>query len=74
MATLFKSRSEFLSTSRIGIIGGSGLYSMPGFDVEQEHSVDTPWGKPSDSYVVGKLAGKEVQWWVVFDSAKVQLD
>jgi 5'-methylthioadenosine phosphorylase len=45
---------------RIGIIGGSGLYSMPGFEAEQEQSVDTPWGKPSDSYVVGKLAGKEV--------------
>ena len=45
---------------QIGIIGGSGLYSMPGFEAEQEQVVDTPWGKPSDSYVVGKLAGKEV--------------
>lgn len=45
---------------QIGIIGGSGLYSMPGFEVETETVVDTPWGRPSDSYVVGKLAGKEV--------------
>jgi 5'-methylthioadenosine phosphorylase len=44
----------------IGIIGGSGLYSMPGFEAHQERTVDTPWGAPSDPYVVGKLAGKEV--------------
>jgi len=45
---------------QIGIIGGSGLYSMPGFEAEQEHLIGTPFGDPSDVYVVGKLAGKEV--------------
>ncbi len=45
---------------KIGIIGGSGLYSMPGFEAEEERTVETPWGEPSDPYVVGKLAGKEV--------------
>ena len=45
---------------QIGIIGGSGLYSMPGFEARQEVVVDTPWGSPSDHYVVGRLAGKEV--------------
>jgi 5'-methylthioadenosine phosphorylase len=44
----------------IGIIGGSGLYSMPGFEAQEEVRIDTPWGSPSDAYVVGKLAGKEV--------------
>ena len=44
----------------IGIIGGSGLYSMPGFEAHQECAIDTPWGAPSDPYVVGRLAGKEV--------------
>lgn len=44
----------------IGIIGGSGLYSMPGFELETESVIDTPWGRPSDSYVIGRLAGKEV--------------
>jgi 5'-methylthioadenosine phosphorylase len=44
----------------IGIIGGSGLYSMPGFEAEEERRIDTPWGSPSDAYVVGKLEGKEV--------------
>lgn len=45
---------------QIGIIGGSGLYSMPGFEAKREVAVETPWGAPSDPYVVGKLAGKEV--------------
>src|SRR5277367_988324 len=44
----------------IGIIGGSGLYSMPGFTAHEEVTLDTPWGAPSDPYVVGQLAGKEV--------------
>lgn len=44
----------------IGIIGGSGLYSMPGFEACEEVDVQTPWGAPSDRYVVGRLAGKEV--------------
>jgi 5'-methylthioadenosine phosphorylase len=46
--------------STIGIIGGSGLYSMPGFEAHEEVAIDTPWGSPSDRYVVGRLAGKEV--------------
>lgn len=47
-------------TPKIGIIGGSGLYSMPGFERDRELRLDTPWGAPSDAYVVGQLAGKEV--------------
>ncbi len=46
--------------AQIGIIGGSGLYSMPGFEVQQEVAIETPWGTPSDNYVVGMLAGKPV--------------
>jgi len=44
----------------IGIIGGSGLYSMPGFEQQEEVLLDSPWGRPSDDYMVGRLAGKEV--------------
>jgi len=44
----------------IGIIGGSGLYSMPGFEASEELLLDSPWGRPSDEFVIGKLAGKEV--------------
>jgi 5'-methylthioadenosine phosphorylase len=46
--------------AKIGIIGGSGLYSMPGFEAQYEVALDTPWGSPSDPYVTGKLAGKDV--------------
>ena len=46
--------------AEIGIIGGSGLYSMPGFEAEQEVHVETPFGPPSENYVVGKLAGRHV--------------
>ena len=46
--------------AQIGIIGGSGLYSMPGFEAQREVTIDTPWGWPSDNYVVGTLAGKSV--------------
>jgi 5'-methylthioadenosine phosphorylase len=44
----------------IGIIGGSGLYSVPGFAAHREVAVDTPWGSPSDRYLVGTLQGREV--------------
>ena len=44
----------------IGIIGGSGLYSMPGFEAEEEVMRETPWGMPSDNYIVGRLAGRNV--------------
>lgn len=45
---------------KIGIIGGSGLYSMPGFTAQQEISLDTPFGAPSDAFIVGDLSGKQV--------------
>lgn len=46
--------------AQIGILGGSGLYSMPGFEAQEEISMDTPWGSPSDAYIAGQLAGKPV--------------
>lgn len=45
---------------RIGIIGGSGLYSMPGLRRAREVRVKTPFGEPSDAFVVGELEGKRV--------------
>ena len=46
--------------AEIGIIGGSGLYSMPGFEAREEVFIETPFGPPSDNYVLGKLAGRSV--------------
>lgn len=47
-------------TAEIGVIGGSGLYSMPGFEAQEEIIIDTPWGAPSDAYIAGTLSGKKV--------------
>jgi 5'-methylthioadenosine phosphorylase len=45
---------------RIGIIGGSGLYQMDGLTGIEEQTIDTPFGKPSDSYRLGTLEGQKV--------------
>jgi len=45
---------------RIGIIGGSGLYDIEGFTHRKEVRIKTPFGAPSDAYVTGKLAGRDV--------------
>src|SRR5712672_101602 len=44
----------------IGIIGGSGLYTMPGLVDTREIRVKTPFGEPSDGIVIGALEGKRV--------------
>ena len=46
--------------AQIGIIGGSGLYSMPGFEAMEEAEIQTQFGSPSDRYIVGTLAGRQV--------------
>jgi 5'-methylthioadenosine phosphorylase len=49
-----------LAQAEIGIIGGSGLYSMPGLSRAKEVRLKTPFGKPSDAYVLGTLEGRGV--------------
>ena len=44
----------------IGIIGGSGLYNIEGIKDVKTVSIDTPFGKPSDSYTVGSLEDRKV--------------
>lgn len=46
--------------ARIGVIGGSGLYQIEGLKVDAERSVQTPFGEPSDAYLVGDLQGVPV--------------
>ncbi|HUV75711.1 MAG TPA: S-methyl-5'-thioadenosine phosphorylase [Dehalococcoidales bacterium] len=43
--------------AKIGVIGGSGLYDIEGMTDIEEVNVDTPFGKPSDTIVVGRLGG-----------------
>jgi 5'-methylthioadenosine phosphorylase len=45
---------------KIGIIGGSGLYDMPQLTERSEIDVETPFGAPSDSLILGSLSGKRV--------------
>jgi 5'-methylthioadenosine phosphorylase len=49
-----------LPQTEIGIIGGSGLYTMPGLSRAKEVRLKTPFGAPSDAYVCGVLEGRKV--------------
>src|SRR5208283_5138673 len=49
-----------LQQAEIGIIGGSGLYHMPGFSDAREVEQQTPFGAPSDAYILGMLDGRKV--------------
>ncbi|MES2745915.1 MAG: S-methyl-5'-thioadenosine phosphorylase, partial [Bdellovibrionota bacterium] len=45
---------------KLGIIGGSGIYQMPGVEFVAEHAIKTPFGEPSDKIIEGKLHGRTV--------------
>lgn len=44
----------------LGVIGGSGLYDLPGLTNVQEHSISTPFGMPSDVIITGTLNGRSI--------------
>ncbi|HXT64994.1 MAG TPA: S-methyl-5'-thioadenosine phosphorylase [Pyrinomonadaceae bacterium] len=49
-----------MTAAKIGIIGGSGLYQMPELTDIEEMEVQTPFGKPSDKFILGTLEGERV--------------
>jgi 5'-methylthioadenosine phosphorylase len=49
-----------LNKAEIGIIGGSGLYAMPGLTNIREERLTTPFGDPSDAFILGELEGRSV--------------
>src|SRR3954462_2109370 len=49
-----------MSDIRIGVIGGSGLYQMEGMTIREERRIETPFGDPSDAYIIGELDGHTV--------------
>ncbi len=49
-----------MKKSIIGIIGGSGLYQIEGLKVKAEKRIKTPFGEPSDKFIVGDLNGVEL--------------
>lgn len=46
--------------SKIGVIGGSGLYDIEGIEGKKYVAIDTPFGRPSDEYLTGRLEGNDV--------------
>ena len=44
----------------IGVIGGSGLYEVDGLTDIREETVNTPFGAPSDSFIIGSLKGQTI--------------
>jgi 5'-methylthioadenosine phosphorylase len=49
-----------MSEVKIGVIGGSGLYQMEDMTEVEEVAISTPFGDPSDKFVIGTLAGQRV--------------
>jgi 5'-methylthioadenosine phosphorylase len=49
-----------MAQAQIGVIGGSGLYKMDALKNIEEIEIETPFGKPSDAFIVGNLEGTQV--------------
>ena len=49
-----------MTASVIGVIGGSGLYDLPGLTGAEWVKVETPWGTPSDDLLIGEIGGKKL--------------
>ena len=44
----------------LGVIGGSGIYDLPGLEDRREERVATPWGEPSDAFMRGRIGQTEI--------------
>lgn len=53
-------RSMDASNIRIGIIGGSGIYEMAGLEDPRWERIETPWGEPSDEFMLARIGGRGV--------------
>src|ERR1700688_3544733 len=49
-----------MSKTILGIIGGSGIYDLPGLEGAREQRVESPWGEPSAALRIGEIAGLPV--------------
>ena len=49
-----------MSNTKIGVIGGSGIYEIDGLQNPKWQQVESPWGTPSDELLTGQLAGVEM--------------
>ncbi len=55
-----ESNSQLLENAKLGVLGGSGLYSIDNIENIKELDIETPYGKPSDKLRLGTLSGMEV--------------
>lgn len=46
--------------SKVGVLGGSGIYTLEGIEIIKEHNVETPFGSPSDAVIEAKLDGETI--------------
>lgn len=53
-------KNTALPVVKTGILGGTGLYQIEGLEIIDEVALDTPFGKPSDPYIIGNLEGHTV--------------
>lgn len=53
-------KTEKLPNAEIGILGGTGLYEIEGIEDIEEVKFETPFGNPSDAYIIGSLEGRKV--------------
>jgi 5'-methylthioadenosine phosphorylase len=52
-----KGRGEGMAKAILGIIGGSGIYDLPGLEDAREQAIRSPWGEPSAPVRLGSIAG-----------------
>ena len=50
----------------LGIIGGSGVYDLPGLENVREQRVESPWGEPSGPLRIGEISGLPVIFLIIF--------
>ncbi len=58
--TAIELENDSLKQARLGVLGGSGIYSMDSIEKIKELNLETPFGNPSDTLRIGKLGGMEV--------------
>lgn len=49
-----------MTQKKLGIIGGSGLYNLPNLDITDTIDIETPFGRPSDHLMIGRISGVDV--------------
>lgn len=57
---MIEGTKDNLPAVKIGILGGTGLYEIEGLEIIEEKNVETPFGSPSDVFIIGDLKGRKV--------------